>query len=407
MAAILSRGGEAQPPATSRGCLIDVSYSTELGRRVLTKMAIERDDVAIVGGGLVGLATAHRLQTSGMRVTVFEKASQLGAGQSGHNSNVIHSGAFYVPASLKARLAARGREMLERFIAENNLPLSRVGKLVVQMQGEDRLFADLVDRARANSVESVVLGSARELREFEPLVIGTAALWLPHVAVTDFLAVLEALAQKVRQAGGLIRLGADMRFVDGTLVGINGYARPRHIVVAAGTGFNALCQDKRWRVVGFKGSYRELRTPRLKRLIYGVPDPRYPFLGVHVTPAVSGDTTVGPTATIHRPFAVGRTASLAIRNWKTAVSEVGTWLSPSVMTRRVRRYVPEAIVGRRVVKAGVRAQAVDRKGNWADDFVFLRQPGITFVANAPSPGATACLAIGEHIASEVMKDLQP
>lgn len=364
------------------------------------------DDVAIIGGGLVGLATAYRLLAVGMRVTVFEKASRLGAGQSGHNSNVIHSGAFYIPGSLKARLAARGREMLEEFITQSNLPLARVGKLVVQTEGEDRLFAELVDRAGANGVESVVLGSAGELREFEPLATGAAALWLPRVAVTDFLAVLEALAQKVQGSGGRIRLATHASTAGGSL-GVDGYARPRHVVVAAGTGFNALCPDKTWRVVGFKGSYRELRSPHPQRLIYGVPDPRYPFLGVHVTPDVAGNTTVGPTATLHKPLAAGRTAFLAARNWRTAASEVSAWLSPSVMTQRVRRYVPGAVVGREVVKAGVRAQAVDRRGNWADDFVFQRGPGITFVANAPSPGATACLAIGEHIAAEVMRDIQP
>ena len=363
-----------------------------------------RDDVAIVGGGLVGMATAHRLVKSGMKVTVFEKSSRLGAGQSGHNSNVVRSGAFYVPGSLKARLASRGREMLEEFIAQNDLPFARVGKLVVKMPGEDKLFAELVDRAASNGVESVVLGSLGELREFEPLVTGIAALWLPRVAVTDFLSVLHALGRKVQEAGGQIRLGAGVR-LDGDSLTLDG-ARPRHIVVAAGTGFNALCRDKTWRVVGFKGSYRELRSPSVRRLVYGVPDPRYPFLGVHVTPDVSGDATVGPTATLHRPLAAGRTALLAVRNRRTAISEMAAWLSPEVMMRRVRRYVPDAHVGRSVVKAGVRAQAVDRKGNWADDFVFLRQPGITFVANAPSPGATACLAIGEYIAAEVMKDLQ-
>jgi L-2-hydroxyglutarate oxidase LhgO len=339
-----------------------------------------------------------------MRVTVFEKGTRLGEGQSGHNSNVIHSGAFYIPGSLKARLAARGRGMLEEFIAENNLPLARVGKLVVRREGEDRLFTELVDRAAANGVEGMVLGSAGEVRDFEPLAIGTAALWLPQVAVTDFLAVLEALAGRVRDAGGRIRLGADIRMAHGSL-SAPGYVRPRHVVVAAGTGFNAICRDKAWRVVGFKGAYRELRSPRPTRLIYGVPDPRYPFLGVHVTPDVDGNVMVGPTATLHRPLATGRTAMLVARNRETAASEVSAWLSPSVMTRRVRRYVPGAVLGREVVKAGVRAQAVDRMGNWADDFVFLRGPGVTFVANAPSPGATACLAIGEQIAAEVMRSL--
>ncbi len=352
------------------------------------------------------MATAYRLLAMGKRVTVFEKGSRLGAGQSGHNSNVIHSGAFYVPGSLKARLAATGRRMLEEFIAENDLPFARIGKLVVQKEGEARLFAELVDRAAANGVENVVLGSTRELQEFEPLATGAAALWLPQVAVTDFLAVLESLGRKVREAGGRIVLGVDVRLAGGSLR-VAGYTtQPRHVVVAAGTGFNALCGDMTWRVVGFKGSYRDLHSPRPRRLIYGVPDPRYPFLGVHVTPDILGNTMVGPTATLHTPLAIGRTTLLALRNLRTAATEVSLWLSPSVMTRQVHEYVPEAVVGRKVVKAGVRAQAVNRRGQWADDFVFLRKPGITFVANAPSPGATACLAIGEHIAVEVMKGLQ-
>jgi L-2-hydroxyglutarate oxidase len=363
------------------------------------------DDVAIIGGGLVGMATAYSLVMSGMRVTVFEKGLHLGSGQSGHNSNVIHSGAFYVPGSLKARLASSGRRMLEEFIEHNNLPLGRTGKLVVQRSGEERLFSELVDRAKANGVESVLFGSIGELRQFEPLVSGTAALWLPRVAVTDFLAVLEELARKVREAGGGVRLGVDVSVTEGSL-SVPGYARPRHVVVAAGTGLNVLCRDKTWRIVGFKGSYRELLSPPVSRLIYGVPVPRYPFLGIHVTPSLTGSTMVGPTATLHRPLAVGRVGFIAIRNWRTAVSEMSAWLSPSVMTRRLRRYVPEAIVGREVIKAGIRAQAVDRSGRWADDFVFLRQPGYTFIANAPSPGATACLAIGQHVAAEVLKELK-
>ena len=350
------------------------------------------------------MATAYRLASAGLRVSVFERGAQLGVGQSGHNSNVIHSGAFYVPGSLKARLASSGRRMLEEFIAENHLPLSRVGKLVVKMEGEDRLFTELVARAEANGVENRVLGTASELREFEPLVTGDAALWLPAVAVTDFRAVLETLSEKVREEGGRILLGSHARIEKGSLH-VEGYGKPRHTVVAAGTGFNALCPDTTWRIVGFKGSYRALKTPRPTRLIYGVPDPRYPFLGVHITPTVAGDTMVGPTATVHAPVSIGRTAYLAARNYRTAVSEVTPWLLPSVMTRRVRRYVPEAVVGSHVVHAGIRAQAVDRKGRWADDFVFLRGGDVTFVANAPSPGATACIAIGEHIAANVLEEL--
>ncbi len=363
-------------------------------------------EVAVVGGGLVGMATALDLVHRGLEVTVFEAAPRLGSGQSGHNSNVIHSGAFYMPGSLKARLATEGRERLEAFVSEHRLPLQRIGKLVIRLPGERERFDELVRRASANGVPAEVLGSAAALRAFEPLVTGDGALWLPLVAVTDFVAVLDALADEVRVAGGEVRMGEEVRLEAGRLLANGRLIDARHVVVAAGVGMNRLTAEDGWGIVGFEGAYRELLSPLQRRLIYGVPDPRYPFLGVHVTPDVFGRATVGPTASLHPPILLARTARLVAHNLGVVPRELATWALPSVMRRRVRRYVPGAMIGREVVKAGVRAQAVDVHGNWADDFVFIGRPGLTFVANAPSPGATACLSIGSHIADRVVGALR-
>lgn len=363
-------------------------------------------DVAIVGGGLVGMATAVQMLRHGLSVAVFEQEAELGRHQSGHNSNVIHSGAFYVPGSLKAHLSVEGRLLLEDFIAANRLPLSRPGKLVVQQAGEAQRFDELVRRAGANGVAHEVLPGTAPIAERDPQVRGERALWLPDVAVTDFRVVLEALADEVRSLGGAVSTMARARFSGGKLMAGDRYVDARHVVVAAGTGFNRLCPHREWRIVGFRGSYRELEEPEVGPLVYGVPDPRYPFLGVHLTPTLEGRVLVGPNATMAPPIVAGRAAVLAWANRRMAMREVRTWLRPSAMQAEVRRYVPDARVGHHVVESGVRAQAVDRKGRYADDFVLLEDdPGVTWVANAPSPAATACLAIGRYLTERVLARL--
>jgi L-2-hydroxyglutarate oxidase LhgO len=362
-------------------------------------------DVAVVGAGLVGISTALHLARRGVGVTVYEAAPSLGAGQSGHNSNVIHSGAFYVPGSLKADFAIRGRGMLEDFIHANMLPYRRVGKLVVQQKGEDERFDELVKRASANGVEATVLDSRSALHDFEPLASGERALLLPSVAVTDFGQVLKALVDEASLAGVEVKFMSPCVMEGTRLLANDRDIKPRHTVVAAGTGFNRLCGDKAWRVIGFKGAYRSVTSPKPERPIYAVPDPRYPFLGVHVTPAIDGTVTAGPNATMHPPIVAGRALMLAARNVRRGLAELPARFSSTAMRAHVRRYVPDAVVGREVVKYGVRAQAVDRRGRYADDFVIVDGPGATFIANAPSPGATACLAIGEHIATGVLQRL--
>jgi len=363
---------------------------------------LEGMDVAVVGAGLVGISTAFHLAQRGVSVTVCEEAPSAGAGQSGHNSNVLHSGAFYEPGSLKADFAIRGRKMLEDFIHSSGLPYRRVGKLVVQQRGEGQRFDELVGRASANGIEATVLGTPGALREFEPLVSGDRALWLPSVAVTDFSEVLAALVDAASLAGVQVDYRSRCVIQGSRLLSNGRDLKPRHIVVAAGVGFNRLCADKAWRIVGFKGAYRSLSSPQPERLIYAVPDPRYPFLGVHVTPAVDGSVTAGPTATMHPPIPAGRALLLAARNVRRGLGELPTRFSSKAMQSHVCRYLPAAELGRDIVKFGVRAQAVDRLGRYADDFVIVNRPGMTFVANAPSPAATACLAIGEHIAEGVL-----
>lgn len=350
------------------------------------------------------MATALSAARAGASVTVYEEALHRGAGQSGHNSNVIHSGAFYPPDSLKAKLALRGRELLEEFIAANHLPLMRCGKLVVQQQGEADRFDGLVDRARANGVPHEVLGSAAEIAAVEPGVTGQRAMMLPGVAVTDFVAVLQALEDELVVQGGSITFSSRCVLQGTRLIADDRGVEFRHVVIASGTGYNQLSRDRTWRVLGFKGSYRAVSSPGPGRLVYGVPDPARPFLGVHLTPTLDGSILAGPTATPHTPFA-WRLLPLVARNVPAALDEFNTRFYSGAMQRDVRRYVPDARLGREIVRSGVRAQAVDRRGRFVDDFVIASEPGVTAVVNAPSPAATACLAIGEHVARIVLEQM--
>ena len=362
-------------------------------------------DVAVVGGGLVGMATALSLVRRGLDVTVYERDRDLGGHQSGNNSNVIHSGAFYVPGSLKARLAVSGREMLEDYVTAHGLPLARPGKLVVQQRGEDARFNELARRAGANGVAHEVLDSSEQIAERAPGVTGERALWLPDVAITEFRAVLESLADDVRTLGGTVSLNGAGRFIGSRFAGKDRYVEPRHVIVAAGTGLGGLYPHGDWRIVGFRGSYRALRAPAIEPLVYGVPDPRYPFLGVHLTPTLDGRVLVGPNASMNLPMPLGRSMLAGLRNLRAGLREWRSGRRPASMQRVLRRYVPDAEIAPEIVRSGVRAQAVDRWGRFADDFVLREEPGITWVLNAPSPAATACLSIGEHLADGVVAKL--
>lgn len=399
---------------------------------------MDRVDVVVVGGGLLGLATAHDLlgRRPELRVAVLEKESDLATHQSGRNSGVVHSGIYYEPGSLKARLCREGRAMLERFTAEHDIPHEACGKLIVAIdQAELPALGELAKRARANGVDDIEEVGPERIRELEPHARGIAGLHAPSTAITDFRAVALALGEGVRGRGGAIHLGRAVtsirarggRLVVGTsrgalearfLVGCSGLQSDR---VAAFSG-----GSREPRIVPFRGSYHRLTrdaTGLVNGLLYPVPDPLLPFLGVHFTRQVDGAVWVGPSAVLAlaregskpwqvNPRDVGSTLwyagfwRLAARHWRTGIVEIRQDLSSRAFLRACREYLPE--LRREHLEDGsfgVRAQAVHRDGSLEDDFALTEGPGVIHLRNAPSPGATSSLAIGRMLAERVLTRL--
>lgn len=386
--------------------------------------------VGVIGGGIVGLAVARELtrRRPGIRVVVYEKEDHLAAHQTGHNSGVVHAGIYYAPGSAKARLCTRGRVLLEDYLAEHDLPYRRCGKLVVALDNEELgRFEELARRAGANGVPGLRRIDAAEIREIEPYAVGRAALHSPRTGITDYVAVAEALAAEVRAAGGAVHLATPVRAIRSRASGVE-VAVPgaRHrlngLIVCAG-----LQSDRVARLAGgapdphivpFRGEYLTVATEKqehVRGMIYPVPDPRYPFLGVHFTRRVSGELDVGPNAVLAlaREGYGWTTASLrdlgelaayrgmwglAKAHWRTGLEEMRGSLSLAAYMRAASRYVP-TITRADVCRggAGVRAQAVDADGTLVDDFVIEQKDAITLVRNAPSPAATSSLAIAEHV----------
>lgn len=394
-------------------------------------MSIQADRfVGIVGAGIVGLAIGREISRRwpGTRVVVFEKESRVGAHQTGHNSGVVHAGIYYTPGSLKARLCTRGGALLRDYCAEKGIVYDEVGKLVIAVTPEEVVRLDAIAaRADRNAVRGMRRIGPEEIREIEPHATGLAALHSPHTAITDFPAVARAYADDIAAAGGEIRLNSPVTRI--TRVGsrldvVAGDDRVRvdHLVLCAGAQSDRVARlagdDPAPRIVPFRGEYMFLRkekTHLIRGLIYPVPDPRYPFLGVHFTRRVSGDVDVGPNAVLAlaregyrwsdisaRDLASIATWPgmwrLAARHWRTGLRELHGSISKRAYMRSASRYVPE-IGPQDVVRAGsgVRAQAMDRDGSLVDDFRIHRLGPVTAVRNAPSPAATSSLAIAEHV----------
>lgn len=398
------------------------------------------ETIGIVGAGIVGLATAREIALSrpGTRVVVFEKEREVSLHQTGHNSGVVHAGIYYTPGSLKADLTVRGVALLRAYCEDRGLPYREIGKLVVAVR-EDELgrMNALYDRARNNHVPDLRRVSREEIREIEPNAGGVAALYSPRTAITDYPAIARAFAEDVVGSGGEVRTGfpvAGVREVpDGIEVasgatgtpGAEGPTRVRvdRLILCAGLHSDTvagLARDRRDpRIVPFRGEYMLLRPERtdlVRGLIYPVPDPRYPFLGVHFTPRVDGSVEVGPNAVlalaregytrtrISPKDLLGLAAypgvwRMAARHWRTGIREYRGSFSAAAFMRDAGLYVPGVGV-QDVVRggAGVRAQALDRDGTLVDDFRIHRMGRVTAVRNAPSPAATASMAIAEHIA---------
>lgn len=383
----------------------------------------------MVGAGIVGLAIARQLTLTrpDARITVMDKEDGIGVHQTGHNSGVVHAGLYYRPGSLKARLCRHGRELLERYCVERGLPYVACGKLVVARDSDEIVRLDEIERrARANGVPGLRRLDAAGLREVEPYVRGVAALHSPATAIADFPAVARALAADVQDAGGAVRLGFEVatigpgwvRTPSGDTAGFD------LLIVCAGLQADRvgrLAGDGREpAIVPFRGEYYRLARSRehlVRGLIYPVPDPRYPFLGIHLTRTVGGAVEIGPNAVLalaregySRRAVAARDVwetlrwpgfrRMARRHWRTGVREWYGSLSRRAFVAAARSYVPDLSVGD-VERAGtgVRAQAVDADGTLVDDFRIHRVGPVIAVRNAPSPAATSAMAIAEHVVS--------
>ncbi len=370
--------------------------------------APERCDVAIVGGGILGLATARELQRrhEGLEVVVFEREDAIAQHQTGNNSGVIHAGIYYAPGSLKARLCVEGARDLYALCEERDIPHERCGKVIVATR-EDELPAldELERRGRANGVPGLRRLSAGELREVEPHATGIAALHSPATGIVDFGAVARALADDATVVTGCAVESAR----DGVVAHSQGQTRARAAVFCAGAWADRLARASGApadpRIVPFRGAYLKLAPERrelVRGLIYPVPDPRLPFLGVHLTRHIDGEVLVGPTALMKpRPDSLTwpGTYRMARRFWRTGLHELRYAASRRAVVRDARRFVPELRAGDVVSgPSGVRAQALARDGALVDDFAFSVTGRALHVRNAPSPAATSALAIARVIA---------
>lgn len=388
--------------------------------------------IGIVGAGILGLAVARQMARAGAEVTVLEKEPRIAAHQTGHNSGVVHAGIYYQPGSLKATLCREGMAMLREYCAEHGLPYDEVGKLVVaSTRGELPGLRRIAGRARENGVPGIAELDAIGLREVEPHAVGVAAVHSPHTAITDFSAVARRLAADLTEAGGSVRLSRPVLAIKQTADDVAVAAGPERLtfdrlISCAGLGTDQVADLARAggdvRIVPFRGEYYRLAGPArglVRGLIYPVPDPRYPFLGVHLTRRIDGEVLVGPNAVpalalegyswasaslrdLRRIVAWPGARRMAAEHWRTGLREVYGSLAKRAFVAAARRYVPELAPADLVrTQGGVRAQAVARDGRLLDDFVIDVRGRIVLVRNAPSPAATSSLAIARHIALTV------
>lgn len=388
-------------------------------------------DVVVVGAGIVGLATARALLEGrpGLRLAVVEAEDHVAAHQSGRNSGVVHAGLYYRPGSAKARFCTSGRDELAAYCRARDLPYERPGKLVVATSVDELgRLAELGERGRANGVATTLVPRSG-ITEREPHVDGLAALWVPATGIVDYAAVCRSLAADVVAAGGRLELSTRVSAIDEEADGVRvatseGVRRTERLVNCGGLHADLLAGepapgDRSTRIVPFRGEYRELvpdRTHLVRGLVYPVPDPALPFLGVHLTRGVDGHVHVGPNAVLalgrhayrwrrSEPRQVVRLAAdpavraLARRWWRAGLAELERSLLPGRFLAAARRLVPDLRAGDLVpAPAGIRAQAVADDGTLLDDFEVRATPRCLHVVNAPSPAATASLAIGRHLA---------
>lgn len=392
-------------------------------------------DVVVIGGGIIGTATALSLteQAPGCQVLVVEKEAALARHQTGNNSGVIHSGLYYRPGSLKARNCVEGREALYRFCAEHDIPHERCGKVVVATnEAQVAALDELERRGEANGLRGLERLDGKTLNDYEPHVNGVAGLLVPETGIVDYVKVTETYARLVVERGGHIMTGAEVQRIeerdDGfVLTTPLGTIQTSFVINCGGLQCDRLARmcgvEPGLRIIPFRGEYYKLvesRRPLVNNLIYPVPDPAFPFLGVHYTRMINGDVEAGPNAVLAFKREGYRATSFSLRDsletlcypgfmklarrfWKMGLMEYRRSWSKKRFVHDLQQLIP-GLESNDVYRAGagVRAQAVADDGTLLDDFQVIEQPGMVHVLNAPSPAATASLSIGRTVAAKAV-----
>ncbi len=394
-------------------------------------------DIVIIGGGILGLSTAMQLleRAPQWRVAVVEKEEELATHQTGHNSGVMHSGIYYRPGSQKAKFCVAGLNNMVKFCEENEIEYQQCGKVIIALhESELGRLQDLYERGTANGVPDLEIVGPERLKEIEPHTTGVRALWAPHTGIVDFTKVAAAFAIKFQQSGGDIFTGAAVKKITRSsgsvaLETTKGTLQAKHLINCAGLYADKVAsmtgEKVGVRIIPFRGEYFTLRPEShhlVSGLIYPVPDPQFPFLGVHFTRNIKGHVEAGPNAVMalrregyrKRDFSLSDTLGnlaypgfwkMALKYWKIGMGEVYRSYSRRVFLRDLQRLLPEIqnsdLAGG---GSGVRAQAVARDGSLLDDFSIIQSGDAIHVLNAPSPGATSSLAIGEHIVGLAMEN---
>jgi (S)-2-hydroxyglutarate dehydrogenase len=402
-------------------------------------MASTQYDIAIIGGGIVGMATAMALvQGSSAKVVVLEAEDHLAAHQTGHNSGVIHSGLYYKPGSLKAKNCVEGRLAMYAFCQEHGIAYDNCGKLVVATsEAEIPALDRLEERGLANGLVGLRrMNSLKELQEYEPHVNGIAGIHVPQTGIVDYNQVTDTYGEIVKQNGGEIRLNSRVTKItrlpnEIVLETATGDVHTRNLINCAGLQSDRVARmagvDPKLQIVPFRGEYYELVPEKqylVKNLIYPVPDPQFPFLGVHFTRMVHGGIEAGPNAVLsfkregysHWAFNVKDTATfglyigfwrMALKHWKMSIGEFYRSFSKPAFVKALQRLLPELQVEDvHASGSGVRAQALEPDGKLTDDFRIVEAECMVHVLNAPSPAATASISIGKAIAAMAHKNFK-
>ncbi len=394
-------------------------------------------DLIIVGGGIVGLATAYQMlnQKPNIKLLILEKESTIAKHQTGNNSGVIHSGIYYKPGSLKAKNCREGYEQLIKFCNDENIKYDLCGKIIVATEEKElELLNNLFQRGLQNGLTKIKKLSSSELKEYEPYVNGIAGIFVPYTGIIDFKEVAKKLSEKIFEKGGNILFNEEVVEInekENLIESItkNSTFHSKFLVTCAGLYSDRIAKmtnkNLNLRIIPFRGEYYKIKEEKkylVKNLIYPVPDPNFPFLGVHFTRMINGDIEAGPNAVLafkregYSKFDINLKDVFEIFNWngfrivmkkywKTGLAEFYRSFSKSAFTKALKKLIPEIEENDLITGgSGVRAQACDDKGNLIDDFFFVENRRAIHVCNAPSPAATASLSIGNYIASKVFSN---